>query len=92
MFYYAQINESNFCNAIMESSIEENLDNLIGIEKYDRDYLNRKYDKENKKWTDVYLQIEIPKLVEDTKYKELEDRYKALEDKFNQLMNKLNSN
>lgn len=50
MFYYAQINENNFCNGIMESSIEEKFDNLIEIEKYDTSLMGRKFNKDNKKF------------------------------------------
>ncbi|MDY3369308.1 hypothetical protein [Zhenhengia yiwuensis] len=70
MFNYAQINEQGYCVGIASLSGEVLQDDMIPIESYDLSYINRKYDRHNKKWTDEYLPIpepQIPVTLEDIK-------------------------
>ena len=70
MVDYAQINEQGYCIGIASLSSEVLQDDMIPIESYDLSYINRKYDRHNKKWTDEYLPIpepQIPVTLEDIK-------------------------
>lgn len=70
MVDYAQINEQGYCIGIASLSSEVLQDDMIQIENYDISYINRKYDRQNKKWTDEYLPIpepHIPITLEDIK-------------------------
>ena len=70
MVDYAQINEQGYCIGIAYLSSEVLQDDMIQIENYDISYINRKYDRQNKKWTDEYLPIpepQIPVTLEDIK-------------------------
>lgn len=62
MFNYAQINEQGYCVGIASLSGEVLQDDMIPIESYDLSYINRKYDRHNKKWTDEYLPIPEPQM------------------------------
>lgn len=55
MFNYAILNEQDYCIGVSELNGEVNQNNMILIEQYDSSYINRKYDRHNKKWTDEYL-------------------------------------
>ena len=62
MVDYAQINEQGYCIGIASLSSEVLQDDMIPIESYDISYINRKYDRQNRKWTDEYLPIPEPQL------------------------------
>lgn len=55
MFDYAQINEKDYCIGVSSLSDEVLQDDMIYIENYDVSYIGRKYDRQNKKWTNEYL-------------------------------------
>ena len=55
-FVYAQLDERDYCIGVSELNGEVNQNNMILIEEYDSSYVGRKYDSQNKKWTDEYLQ------------------------------------
>lgn len=52
---FAYIDENNFCTHIIQK--QNNDDNGILIENFNKDYINRKYDLINKKWLDEYKEI-----------------------------------
>lgn len=62
MFNYAQINEKDYCIGVSSLSGEVLQDDMICIENYDVSYIGRKYDRQNKKWTDEYLPIPEPQV------------------------------
>lgn len=69
MFNYAQLNEQGYCIGISFLSGEVTSNDMILIEE-NGDYIGRKYDKQNKKWTDECLSIpepQIPITLEDIK-------------------------
>lgn len=66
-FIYAQINEQGYCIGLSSLSGEVVNDNLILLEEYDTSYLGRKYDIENKTWTDDYY-VEEPIEIEPTEH------------------------
>lgn len=69
-FVYAQLDEKDYCIGVSELNGEVNQNNMILIEQYDSSYIRRKYDRQNKKWTDEYLPIpepQIPVTLEDIK-------------------------
>lgn len=43
MFYYAQLNNENICNAVGEYEEEMNFEHMIQIDSYDISYLGRQY-------------------------------------------------
>lgn len=60
MKYYAYLNKEGYCNAIVHLSREIPLkEDMVIIEDYNLNYLNRKYDLGAKKWTNEYLQVQI---------------------------------
>ena len=63
MFNYAQINELGYCIGLSCLSGEVIKDNLILIDDFDSSYINRKYDTENKVWTDEYYVVEPVEMV-----------------------------
>ena len=63
MKYYAYLSKDSYCEAIAQLNSEVQLkENMVVIENYSLNYLNRKYDITNKKWTDEYLQEPIKEL------------------------------
>lgn len=69
-FVYAQLDEKDYCIGVSELNGEVNQNNMLLIEQYDSSYIRRKYDRQNKKWTDEYLPIpepQIPVTLEDIK-------------------------
>lgn len=69
-FVYAQLDEKDYCIGVSELNGEVNQNNMLLIEQYDSSYIGRKYDRQNKKWTDEYLPIpepQIPVTLEDIK-------------------------
>lgn len=69
MFNYAQINEQGYCIGVSFLCGEVTSEDMILIEE-DGNYIGRKYDRQNKKWTDEYLPIpepQIPVTLEDIK-------------------------
>lgn len=59
MFNYAQINEQGYCIGVSFLCGEVTSEDMILIEE-DGNYIGRKYDRQNKKWTDEYLPIPEP--------------------------------
>lgn len=55
MFNYALINELDFCIGVSSLNGEVLQDDMILLEQYDASYIGRKYDRQNKKWTNEYL-------------------------------------
>ena len=55
MFNYALINELDFCIGVSSLNGEVLQDDMILLEQYDVSYIGRKYDRQNKKWTNEYL-------------------------------------
>ena len=61
MFNYAQINEQGYCIGVSFLCDEVTSEDMILIEE-DGNYIGRKYDRQNKKWTDEYLPIPEPQI------------------------------
>lgn len=60
MNYYAYLNKEGYCHTIVHLSTEIPLkEDIVIIEDYNLNYLNRKYDLVTKKWTNEYLQVQI---------------------------------
>lgn len=59
-YIYAQLDKSGFCTGISVLSGEVVSDDLIRLESCDTLFLSRKYDLENKAWTDEYLKAYEP--------------------------------
>ena len=55
---YAQINKDGYCLALSSLNDKVIQDNLIDIDSFDYAYINRRYDIENKVWTEEYLEIQ----------------------------------
>lgn len=54
MFFYAQLDEENYCSGISSLSGEVDYPNMIRIESMDSSYLGQLYDMENQQWTGEY--------------------------------------
>lgn len=61
MFNYAQINEQGYCIGVSFLSGEVINENMIFIAE-DGDYIGRKYDRQNKEWTDEYFSVPEPQI------------------------------
>ena len=57
MVNYACINNDGYCTGVSSLSDEVIADNMILIDDYDTSYLRRRYDRQNKQWTDEYLPV-----------------------------------
>lgn len=55
---YAQLTDDGYCIGVSDLSEEVHYDDMILMDNYDTSYLGRKYDRENKIWTDEYLESE----------------------------------
>ena len=55
---YAQITEQGYCVGVSQLSDEVKHDDMILLDNYDTSYIGRKYDRQNKIWTDEYLENE----------------------------------
>ncbi|WP_250278805.1 hypothetical protein [[Clostridium] colinum] len=56
--YYAYLDEDNFCYTIgsLSEELEEN-SRIIKINNYDPNLINRKYDIHQKKWLDIFKEL-----------------------------------
>ena len=56
MFNYAELNEQFYCVGVSQLTNKIEKENMILVDENLGNFLGRKYDLENKCWTDEYLQ------------------------------------
>lgn len=59
MYHYAQLDIEFYCNGFSTFDTDVESDYLVAISEYDKTYMHRKYDLNNRVWLDEYKEVPI---------------------------------
>ena len=72
MFNYAELNEQFYCVGVSQLTNKIEKENMILVDENLGNFLGRKYDLENKCWTDEYLQNNTDNVMTNTELFQLQ--------------------